>query len=442
MVSSIADDLEAIRPIVYVAMSADIVHPGHINILREARQYGSVVVGLLTDQAIASYKRLPLMSYAERESVVAELQGVHRVVPQETLDYVGNLVQLRPEFVVHGDDWKEGVQAPVRQRVIETLTEWGGTLVEPEYTSGISSTRIQQSMLELGTTPEIRRRQLRRMLSIKPMTRLIEAHSGLTGLIAEHTRVQSNDRGVVEFDGMWFSSLTDSTTKGRPDTEYVDMTSRMATVEEILEVTTKPIVYDADSGGLPEHFAMKVRTLERLGVSAAVIEDKIGPKRNSLFGTDVEQTQDDPKRFAEKVQTGKSAQTTEDFMVIARVESLILGQGTKDAINRANMYHDAGADALLIHARDRDTTELFSVLNELRDLSPLVVVPSSFSQATEDELAESGASMVIYANHLLRAAYPAMVASAESILKYGRSLEAEEFSLPISAALDLIPGNR
>lgn len=247
---------------------------------------------------------------------------------------------------------------------------------------------------------------------------------------------------MVEFDGMWFSSLTDSTTKGRPDTEYVDMTSRMATVEEILEVTTKPIVYDADSGGLPEHFAMKVRTLERLGVSAAVIEDKIGPKRNSLFGTDVEQTQDDPKRFAEKVQTGKSAQTTEDFMVIARVESLILGQGTKDAINRANMYHGAGADALLIHARDRDTTELFSVLNELRDLSPLVVVPSSFSQATEDELAESGASMVIYANHLLRAAYPAMVASAESILKYGRSLEAEEFSLPISAALDLIPGNR
>lgn len=427
--------------LVYVAMSADIVHPGHINLLDKAAELGPVTVGLLTDAAIASYKRLPLMTFEERSAVVEQLKQVSRVVPQETLDYEPNLRVLKPRYVVHGDDWREGVQAKVRERVIQVLKEWGGELVEPKYTQGISSTRVHQALLEVGTTPDIRRRTLRRLLSLQPVTRVMEAHNGLTGLIVEHTTAERDGR-QVGFDGLWLSSLTDSTIKGRPDTEYVDLTSRSTTLQEILEVTTKPIVYDADTGGLVDHFQLKVKTLERLGVSAAVVEDKVGPKRNSLFGTEVEQTQDDPGAFAEKIRAGKEAQATEEFMVVARIESLILGKGIADALERAAVYRDAGADALLIHSRDSDTTDLFKVLGELTDEVPLVVVPSSYSQTSEDDLSEAGASLIIYANHLLRAAYPAMVSTATSILEHGRAKEAEEALLPISSALEIIPGNR
>jgi len=426
---------------VYVAMSADIVHPGHVNLLEKAQELGAVTVGLLTDAAIASYKRLPLMTFEERRAVVEQLRQVTKVVPQETLDYEPNLRALQPRYVVHGDDWREGVQAKVRERVIEVLAEWGGELVEPQYTPGISSTRVHQALLDVGTTPDIRRRTLRRLLDVQRVTRVMEAHNGLTGLIVEHTTATVGDN-QVGFDGMWLSSLTDSTIKGRPDTEYVDLTSRSATLQEILEVTTKPIVYDADTGGLIDHFQLKVKTLERLGVSAAVIEDKVGPKKNSLFGTDVEQTQDLPAAFAEKIRAGKEAQATEEFMVVARIESLILGKGIPDTLERAETYREAGADALLIHSRDKDTADLYKVLGELAGTIPLVVVPSSYSQAYEDELAEAGASLVIYANHLLRAAYPAMVATAESILEHGRAKEAEDALLPISSALELIPGNR
>ena len=426
---------------VYVAMSADIVHPGHINLLDKAAELGPVTVGLLTDEAITSYKRLPLMTYQERRAVVERLEQVSEVVPQETLDYEPNLRSLRPKYVVHGDDWREGIQAKVRERVVEVLREWGGELVEPHYTEGISSTRVHQALLEVGTTPDIRRRTLRRLLSAQSVTRVMEAHNGLTGLIVEHTTADRDGR-QIGFDGMWLSSLTDSTIKGRPDTEYVDLTSRSTTLQEILEVTTKPIVYDADTGGLIDHFQLKVKTLERLGVSAAVIEDKVGPKKNSLFGTEVDQTQDDPVAFAEKIRAGKEAQATEEFMVVARIESLILGKGIADALERSVVYRDAGADALLIHSRDTDTSDLYKVLEELAGDVPLVVVPSSYSHAYEDELSESGASLIIYANHLLRAAYPAMVSTASSILEHGRAKEAEDALLPISSALELIPGNR
>lgn len=426
---------------VYVAMSADIVHPGHVNLLDKASELGPVTVGLLTDAAIASYKRLPLMTYEERRVVVERLRQVSEVVPQDTLDYEPNLRALRPRYVVHGDDWREGIQARVRQRVVEVLAEWGGELVEPQYTPGISSTRVHQALLEIGTTPDIRRRNLRRLLGAQSVTRVMEAHNGLTGLIVEHTTIERGGR-QIGFDGMWLSSLTDSTIKGRPDTEYVDLTSRSATLQEILEVTTKPIVYDADTGGLLDHFQLKVKTLERLGVSAAVIEDKVGPKRNSLFGTEVEQTQDIPAAFAEKIRAGKEAQTTEEFMVVARIESLILGKGIPDTIDRAETYIEAGADALLIHSRDIDTSDLYKVLGELDGTVPLVVVPSSYSHAYEQELAEAGASLVIYANHLLRAAYPAMVTTVESILTHQRAKEAEDALLPIGRALELIPGNR
>jgi phosphoenolpyruvate phosphomutase len=427
-------------PKVYVAMSADVVHKGHINILKEARNHGSIIVGLLTDAAIASYKRVPLMNFDERRAVVESLVGVDRVIPQDTLDYRPNLVALKPDFVVHGDDWKDGVQAETRRQVIETLAEWGGELIEVPYTPGISSTRIHQTIAGAGTTPELRRRYLKRLLAVKRPVRVLEAHSGLSGLIVEHAHA-SKDGSITEFDGMWLSSLTDSTVKGRPDTEYVDLTSRLTTIQEIMEVTTKPIVYDGDSGGLPEHFALKVKTMERLGISAVVIEDKVGPKRNSLFGADVEQTQDDPEMFGEKLAAGKAAQATDDFMIFARIESLILEKGIDDALHRAKVYLGAGADGLLIHARTPDTTDLYAVLGELHGQAPLMVVPTGYPQATEDELVDAGADIVIYANHLLRSAYPAMSETARSILESGRALEAESRLLPLSSALTLIPGN-
>lgn len=428
---------------VYVAMSADLVHPGHINILAAAQELGSVTLGLLTDEAIASYKRLPYLSYEERKAVVEQIRGIDRVVPQRTLDYVPNMLELKPDYVVHGDDWKKGVQAVTRQRVIDTLAQWGGELVELPYTRGISSTRLNQSLREIGTTPEIRMRQLGRLLSAKPLVRVMEAHNGLTGLIVENTRAERADGQPVEFDAMWLSSLTDSTAKGRPDIEFVDITSRTATLQEILEVTTKPIIFDGDTGGLQEHFVFNVKTLERLGISAVIIEDKVGLKRNSLFGTDVPQIQEEPEKFAEKIRAGKEARVTDEFMIIARIESLILGQGVEDALHRARTYIDAAADGIMIHSKDRDTTQLFEFMeaySEVEDRVPLVVVPSAYGHVTDQELMDRGASIVIYANHLLRSAYPAMVETAKTILCSGRIEEAEPACMSIKEILTLIPG--
>jgi phosphoenolpyruvate phosphomutase len=431
-------------PTVYVAMSADLVHPGHVNIIRVARELGEVTVGLLTDVAIASYKRLPYMSFDERRAVVEALAGVARVVPQETLDYVPNLRRLRPDFVVHGDDWKTGVQARTRARVIEALAEWGGQLVEPTYTEGISSTRLNASLKEIGTTPQLRRARLRRLLDAKPLVRVMEAHNGLTGLIVEHTQVQVDGR-PREFDAMWISSLTDSTAKGLPDIELVDVTSRLSTIEQILQVTTKPIIFDCDTGGRIEHFTYTVRTLERMGVSAAIIEDKVGLKRNSLHGTTADQTQADPADFARKIAAGRRARVTEDFLIIARIESLVLGAGVADALERARAYIEAGADGVMIHSKSADTTEIFAFLEAYRGLQvrvPIVVVPTAYSHVGEGELVDRGAQVVIYANHLLRAAHPAMVQVAEQILTHGRAHEAEPLCMPIADILALVPEGR
>ncbi|RLE23406.1 MAG: phosphoenolpyruvate mutase [Actinobacteria bacterium] len=429
-------------PTVYVAMSADLIHPGHINIISVARTLGDVTIGLLTDEAIASYKRLPHMSYDERFTVVSELNGVSQVVPQETLDYVPNLRRLRPDFVVHGDDWQTGAQQRTRQRVVDVLSEWGGELIEPEYTPGISSTRLNHAVRDVGTTPEIRLRRLRRLLAAKPMVRVIEAHNGLTGLIAEHTEIDRD--GVREaFDAMWISSLTDSTAKGRPDIEYVDITSRTTTIQEILEVTTKPIILDGDTGGIAEHFVLQVKTLERLGVSAVIIEDKVGLKKNSLFGTEADQTQDDPLHFAEKIKAGKAAQITADFAVIARIESMILGKDVDDAINRAKIYVEAGADCVMAHSKDRDPSKLFAFAEAFRAMGapvPLIAVPSAYPQVTEAELISHGFQIVIYANQMLRSAYPAMTRTARSILEHRRALEADDECMPIKEILTLIPG--
>jgi phosphoenolpyruvate phosphomutase / 2-hydroxyethylphosphonate cytidylyltransferase len=428
--------------IAYVGMSADIIHPGHLNILAEAAKLGDVVVGLLTDEAIASYKRLPYMTYDERLAVVSALRDVSRVIPQKTLDYVPNLEMLRPNFVVHGDDWKEGVQAKTRQRVIDVLAQWNGKLVEPTYTEGISSTRIHHTMNEIGTTPGRRLATLRRLLQVKPLIRFIEVHNGITGSIVEHTSVIRNGK-KEEFDGMWGSSLTDSTARAKPDIEAVDISSRVLTLNEVLEVTSKPIIFDGDTGGLPEHFAFTVKTLERIGVSAIIIEDKTGLKKNSLFGTDVAQQQDDIASFTHKLSMGKAAQATDDFMIIARIESLILDKGVNDAIERAEAYIDAGADGIMIHSRRKDPAEIFEFCgryNTLPKRRPLVVVPSSFSQVTEEQLVAQNVNIVIYANHFMRAAYPAMRKVAESILHNQRAQDIEVELMSIRDILELIPG--
>ena len=430
--------------IVYVGMSADLVHPGHLNIIKEAAKLGTVTVGVLTDQAIASYKRLPFMSFEQRAEVVVNIKGVEKVIAQDTLDYRENLQKIKPDYVVHGDDWKEGVQSETRNQVIETLSEWGGELVEVAYTPGISSTKLNNALKEVGTTPNIRLTSLRRLLNAKPLIRFLDVHNALSGLIIENTAVDRDGKSH-QFDGMWASSLTDSTAKGKPDIEAVDVSSRMSTLGEILEVTTKPIIYDADTGGQVEHFKFTVRTLERLGVSAAIIEDKTGLKKNSLFGNDVKQTQDTIDNFCLKISEGKKAQVTEDFMIIARIESLILEAGMEDALERAKAYLAAGADGIMIHSRKKEPDEILEFCKKFREFEirkPLVVVPSSFNSITEGELQGVGVNIVIYANHLLRSAFPAMQKTAESILQNSRSLECDEHLLSIKEILELIPGTK
>jgi phosphoenolpyruvate mutase len=429
---------------VYVGMSADLVHPGHLNVLRRAAELGEVTVGLLTDEAIASYKRVPYMTFDQRREVIGSIKGVSSVVPQATLDYVPNLEKLRPDYVVHGDDWKEGVQQRTRQRVIDTLQQWGGELVEVTYTQGISSTRLSGALKEIGTTPEVRLKSLRRMLKVKPIVRILDVHNALSGLIIETTRVDTPE-GPREFDGMWGSSLTDSTAKGKPDIEAVDVSARVTTLNEVLEVTTKPIVYDGDTGGRPEHFVFTVKTLERLGVSAVIIEDKTGLKKNSLFGTDVEQTQASIEEFCHKIHQGKLAQATDDFMIIARIESLILNRGIDDAMERAKAFLEAGADGIMIHSRQRTPDEIFEFCrryNQLENRKTLVAVPSSYNQVTEEELAANGVNLVIYANQLLRSAYPAMLKTARSILQHHRSAECDSQMMSINEILELIPGTK
>jgi phosphoenolpyruvate phosphomutase len=430
--------------LVYVGMSADLIHPGHLNIIKKASELGEVMVGLLTDSAIASYKRLPFMNYDQRFQVIQSIKGVSKVVSQDTLDYVPNLSIYKPDFVVHGDDWVKGVQQSVRNSVILKLAEWGGALVEVPYTKGISSSNLNKVLRDIGTTPEIRRNKLRRILNAKPLSRFMESHNGLTGLIVENASYESIS-GKIEFDGMWASSLTESTIKGKPDIEAVDVTSRMVTLNDIFEVTTKPLIYDADTGGKIEHFEFTVRTLERLGVSAVIIEDKVGLKKNSLFGTEVEQEQDSIEGFCKKIKAGKVSQITDEFMIIARIESLILEAGMDDAILRAKAYIEAGADGIMIHSRKKDPAEIFEFCRHYQKIKgrvPLVAVPSSYNIATENELELLGVNIVIYANQLLRAAYPAMLRTATSILQHGRSFEIDSQLLSINEILELIPGTK
>ena len=430
---------------VYLGMIGDIIHPGLINIINEGAKYGDVMIGLFTDKAIATHRRLPYLNYEQRKNVIENLKGVACVVPQDEWSYVENLKRYKPDYIIHGDDWQKGSDRFIRDEVFKVMKALGGEVIEIPYTRGVSDSSLKEEIATLGVTPQIRLSSLRRLLACKPVTRILESHNGLTGLIIEHLKVDV-DGQEREFDGLWASSLTDSTSKGKPDIEAVDLTTRLHDLNDALEVTTKPIIFDGDTGGKVEHFGFTVRTLERLGISAVIIEDKVGLKQNSLFGTDAVQTQDTIEGFCHKIQVGKEAQITRDFMIISRCESLIAGKSVDDALERCHAYVAAGADGVMIHSKDKSGEDIKSFCQRFREKdahTPIVAVPTTYNQFTEEELASWGINIVIYANHMLRSAYPAMVKCATSILEHSRSMEAaEQYCLPIKDILNLIPGTK
>ncbi len=426
---------------VYLSMSADIIHGGHINIIEKAAALGELTVGVLTDQVVASYKRYPLLSYEERVKIIENIRGVAKVIPQDTLSYRKNLEALKPDYLVHGDNWKEGFQKAIRAEAVEVLASYGGILKEFPYSGDEQYQRLEDSARDRLSIPDVRRSRLKNLLGMKTTVTAIETHSGLTGIIAEKTQALEDGK-AYQFDAMWVSSLCDSTLRGKPDIELVDMTSRVRTIEDIMEVTTKPIIFDGDTGGMIEHFVYNIKTLERIGVSACVIEDKTGLKKNSLFGNEVIQTQDSIEHFSEKIRAGKKALKTSDFMLIARIESLILERGMEDALTRAFAFIEAGADGIMIHSRKKDPSEIFEFCEKFREkdqTTPLVVVPTSFNGVTEEEFAERNINIVIYANQLTRSAFPAMQKIAETILKNHRAKEADEMCMPFKDIIRLIP---
>ena len=443
------DDLEIISKklnevnerTVYMCFSTEYIHSGHVAIINKARRLGRLIIGILSDEAVSSFKRYPLIPFKERKALFENLAGVERVVEQKSLSYKENLSKLKPDYVVHGDDWKEGFQKPIRQEVCEVLAEYGGKLVEYPYSNNPEYKELDAYHRSEVSMPDIRRGRLRKLINMKGLVTAMEAHSGITGLIVENTKVLQDGK-TYQFDAMWVSSLCDSTAKGKPDIELVDMTSRFRTIDDIMEVTTKPIIFDGDTGGLTEHFVYTVRSLERMGVSMVIIEDKTGLKKNSLFGTEVKQTQASIPEFCEKIKAGKKAQKTKEFMICARIESLILERGMEDALQRAFAFSEAGADAIMIHSRKKDPAEIFEFVEKFREkntITPIVVVPTSFNTVTEQDFKERGVNIVIYANQLTRTGFPAMQDAARTILEHHRAKECDDKCMSIKEIITLIP---
>lgn len=426
---------------VYTCFSTDVIHEGHLNIIKEAQKYGKVVVGCLSDKASIRYNRFPTVPENERMELYKTIEGIDSVILQNDMLYDDVIEYLHPDYVIHGDNWKEGSESAIRSHLEELLSVYGAEIIDVPYTDNEDVRKIDLQLKEKLSMPEYRRKRLRQLIELTSIIKVMEAHSGLTGLIVEKTVIEGENGKLDQFDAMWISSLCDSTAKGRPDIELVDMTSRFRTIEDITEVTTKPIIFDGDTGGLTEHFVYTVRSLERMGVSAVVIEDKKGLKKNSLFGTEVEQTQATIEEMSTKIKAGKKAQLTDDFMIIARIESLILEKGMEDALERAFAFVDAGADGIMIHSRRKEPAEILEFCDKFRDkdkITPIVVVPSSFNVITEAELAEHGVNIVIYANQLMRSAFPAMQKTAEDILKYHRAKEVDDRLMPIKDIITLI----
>ena len=425
---------------VYMLFATDVIHEGHINVVKEAKKYGKVIGGVLCDAAMIRFNRFPTVSFDERVRMVKDIPEVDEVIVQNETLYENTLRKIKPDYVIHGDNWCEGPEKAIRDNAIRVMNELGGEVIEVPYTRNENVKKIDDRIKDKLSMPEFRRKRLKQLIEMTPIVKTIEAHSGLTGLIAEKTIVENNGE-LDQFDAMWVSSLCDSTAKGKPDIELVDMSSRLRTIDDIMEVTSKPIILDGDTGGLTEHFVYNVRTLERMGVSAVIIEDKTGLKKNSLFGTEVVQTQDSIENFCAKISAGKKVLRSDDFMIIARIESLILEQGMDDALNRAFAYVEAGADGIMIHSRKKSPDEILEFCDKFRakDVkTPIVVVPTSFNSITEAELAEHGVNIVIYANQLTRSAFPAMENTAKEILKNHRALEVDDKLMPFKSIITLI----
>lgn len=425
---------------VYTCFCTSVIHEGHLNIINEAKKYGQVIIGVLSDESMIRYNKFPTITQEERVKMAESIEGISKVIIQKEIMYDTVIHNLKPDYVIHGDNWKEGTMVAIRENVVSLLAEYGGQVIDVPYTYNETIRRIDMRENEQLAMPEYRRRRLRQLLNLCPVVKTMEVHSGLTGLIVEKTVVE-HEGEYDQFHAMWISSLCDSTAKGKPDIELVDITSRCRTIDDVMEVTTKPVIFDGDTGGLTEHFVYLVRTLERMGVSAVIIEDKKGLKKNSLFGTEVKQEQESIENFCEKIAAGKKVQLSEEFMIIAWIESLILERGMEDALNRAIAFRDAGADGIMIHSRKKEPDEIFAFCDRFREMdkdTPLVVVPTSFHSVTEDELAEHGVNIVIYANQLTRSAFPAMEQTAKDILRYHRAKEVDSRLMSIKDIISLI----
>jgi len=429
---------------VYFGLGADILHHGHINLIEKARRYGTIIVGLITDEAIASHKRLPILNYEQRKKIIENIRGVSKVVPQNDWDYSINIKKYKPEYMIHGDDWTQGPLLNLRKKAINALSKYGGKLIELPYTKGASSTALSSNQILLGTTPENRLKKLKRSLDVKPLLRFIETHSPISAIIAENINLRTKNE-LKSFDGFWSSSLTDATKMGKPDIEALDISERLSNINHIFEVTTRPLIMDVDTGGKMEHLKLNVKSMERLGISAIIMEDKTGLKKNSLFGKHIKQTQEEIKIFCEKIRAANINKINKEFMIIARIESLILGKGMKDAMNRAIKYIESGADGIMIHSIKNKPKEIFEFSKKFRSnfkSMPLICVPTTYNSVKEKDLIKNGFNVVIYANHLFRAAYPAMYKTAYSILKHGRSKEIDNNLIGIKEILELIPGTK
>ena len=425
---------------VYVSLSADVLHEGHINIIKTASKYGYLIIGLLTDEAISSYRRLPHLNYKQREYIVKNIKYVDEVIPQKSLDHTSNLIKIKPDYVVHGDDWKSGILKETRKQVLKTLKRWGGVLIEPKYTKNISSKKIKEKIIKLGTTPDIRRSKLKRLLNSKKLIRVLEAHNPISGMIIENLQITKSGK-LDEFDGMWSSSLTDSVSRGMPDNQSVDYSTRINGISEIFNVTTKPLIFDIDNGGQIDHLKFVVKKLDSLGVSALIMEDKIGLKKNSLFKDQSNVKQDTINNFTNKIKKAKNSLVGEDFLIISRIESLILNKPVSDALKRAIAYSKAGADCIMIHSKDKDPKKIFEFSKKFlktKHFKPLIAVPSSYSKTYEKQLIENGFKIVIYANHMLRAAHASMIDTAKKILTHNRGYEAEKNITSIKDIIELV----
>ncbi len=430
---------------IYIGLSLDIIHHGHINLIKKSCKLGDLTVGLLTDKAITEQKKLPLLDFNNRKKILENIKGIKKIVPQNEWNYSSNILKYKPDIMVHGDDWNLTVSGKkLKDDSIKALNKINAKLVEIPYTKNISSTFLQDEMFNNGLLNKGRQNYFRRLINTKNICRILETHSPLSALIAEKTFVTNKSGKKIEFDGFWSSSLTDSTLKGKPDIEVLDIKERLSNVLDIFDVTTKPLIMDIDTGGKPEHFEINIRSLESSGISAVIMEDKKGLKKNSLFGSEVKQEQETIKNFSKKISIGKNA-TQKNIMIIARVESLILNKTINDALKRSESYLNAGADGIMIHSKDKSPKKIFQFSNKFRkkfNNIPLVVVPSSFNKVKENELINNGFNVVIYANHMLRSSYPAMKKVAKEILKNGRSFESDNSLLSIKDILNLIPGTR